>query len=257
VEHKEYKLLKDRERFFWWNVGKRCILRDALKRHIDTKSSSEREILDVGCGPGGNMLFLKEFGNVVGLDSSNEALKYAREEAYKNLVLGFVEELPFSNDSFDIVTALDVIEHIENDTQALKEIFKVLKPGGLLLLTVPAHKWLWSRHDEALHHKRRYTDRELKNKIEEAGFEIQNKSHFVVPAIPFLLFQKLVRYVEKILLPHKKDKIDTYDVILPSFLNSLLIAWLSVERFIMRIVPIPFGSSLLVIAISNPYKRRR
>lgn len=247
MEKIEYERLYKRERTYWWNVGRRRILEMALRRHVSTNSAAT-EILDVGCGAGGNILFLKNFGTVTGLDISEEALKFSRAESFKSLVLGSAEALPFSDRSFGIISILDCVEHLDDDMRALRECKRTLKDGGILLLTVPAHRWLWSRHDEALHHKRRYTRSELEKKVRNAGFEIREISHFVIPAIPFLLLQKSVRRIKKTFFPNKAEIIDTYDVILPRFLNNTLIAWLALERLCMRFFPFPFGSSLVVVA---------
>ncbi|MBI2108830.1 MAG: class I SAM-dependent methyltransferase [Parcubacteria group bacterium] len=243
MEHKEYKLLKDRERFFWWNVGRRRILKDALRRHARLKTGN---ILDVGCGPGGNILFLREFGEVVGVDSNDEALRYAEAEGYKKIVRGSATELPFPNNCFDGASALDVIEHIDDDVRALHEIFRILKPGGFFLLTVPAYKWMWSEHDIALHHKRRYAKKELLEKIMMAGFIIKESSHFVFLSIPFRALKFFAGKAFRFSRKNNQPKTD--DIILPTFLNSLLIFWLTMERILMKIIPIPWGSSILVVA---------
>lgn len=242
-----YQKLNETEYFHWWNVGRRRILERALRRHVPANATGLR-ILDVGCGTGGNMLFLGKFGQVTGLDINNDALAFSRNKGFSALFKGEAEKIPFQNSSFDIISTLDCIEHIEDDRAALREISRILKNTGTLLLTVPAHTWLWSRHDEALHHKRRYTGKDLREKIESAGFKIVEMSHFVVPAIPFLLFQKTVRGIKKHYCTKKEDDIDTYDYLLPRPLNALLIGWLAFECAAMRIFPIPFGSSLLVIA---------
>ena len=245
MELKEYKNLAEREHFFWWNVGRRRILEDALKRHV---VSSHLEILDVGCGPGGNILFLKKFGNVTGIDSSKEALSFARTQGFLKTVESGGEKLPFPDRSFDIVSILDVLEHMENDIRALQEIFRVLKKNGILLLTVPAYKWMWSEHDEALHHKRRYKKTELLSKIRATGFSLKESSYFVFPAIPFRALKMLLKKIKNILGVHQNKILKTDDIILVPFLNMLLIAWLTIERYSMRIFSLPFGSSLLVVA---------
>src|SRR3989344_4017825 len=173
MEIAEYKNLADRENFFWWNVGRRRILKDVVTRHMDSRGA---KILDVGCGPGGNILFLAEFGEVTGLDSSDEALSFARGRGFSRVVKGDGGALPFSDGTFHLVSALDVIEHIKDDERTLGEMFRVLKPGGLLLMTVPAYPWMWSEHDEALHHMRRYRAGELRTKIKNGGFLILVRS---------------------------------------------------------------------------------
>jgi len=249
MEKVEYERLYTRELSYWWNIGRRRILEAALHRHMH--GGVQKNVLDVGCGAGGNILFLGKFGRVTGLDISEEAIKFSRDKGFFELVLGRAEILPFPDRSFDIVTALDCIEHIEDDERALQECHRVLTRGGVLLLTVPAHRWLWSRHDEALHHKRRYTEQDLLKKIKNAGFVSREMSHFVLPAIPFLLLQKSIRGVKKLLFPRNTEVIDTYDMLLPPPLNTLLIGWLSLERAIMRGMRIPFGSSLMVVARKN------
>ena len=247
MEKIEYQRLHEREYIHWWNIGRRRVLEAALARNLKF-SPTERKVLDVGCGAGGNILFLKKFGRVTGFDISEEALSFSSDKGFSQLVLGRAEKMPFPNGSFGIVSALDCIEHIEDDEATLQEAYRVLKDDGTLLLTVPAHRWLWSRHDEALHHKRRYTTKDLRRKIQDAGFALQEITHFVVPAIPFLLLQKIIRKIKKTLFPNREEVIDTYDVLLPSFLNESLIAWLAIEKAVMKRVPIPFGSSLLVVA---------
>lgn len=194
----EYRRLFEREEFYWWNIGRREILKSALKRHLAPGRGFS--VLDIGCGSGGNIKILGEFGEVTGFDISEEALTFAKtHKAFKNLVQGNAEYLPFADASFDLVSALDVLEHMPDDRRAIQEIFRVLKKGGFALITVPAHHWLWSRHDEALHHLRRYTTDELRGKLLNAGFYIVWRSHFVIPAIPFLLFKEIMRRIRKVL----------------------------------------------------------
>ncbi len=247
MEKIEYQRLYEREGAYWWNVGRRRILEERLRKRI-LPGTGDLNILDVGCGAGGNILFLKKFGKVTGLDVSEDALAFSRNKGFAALVPGRAEKLPFPDGSFDIVATLDCIEHIEDDRSALRECGRVLKNNGALLLTAPAHRWLWSRHDEALHHMRRYTATDLRIKICGAGFRIKEMSHFVIPAIPFLLVHKAVRFVKKRVFPNMKEVVDTYDVELPRFLNTALIAWLFLEKAVMKVATIPFGSSLMVVA---------
>lgn len=236
MERGEYRKLAERESFFWWNAGRREILREALARAV---SRRPLEILDLGCGPGGNILFLADFGSVVGVDASEEALALARARGgFRNLVRSDAARLPFRDGSFDVVAALDVIEHLDDDASALAEVCRVLRPRGTLLLTVPAYPWMWSKHDELLHHKRRYRKRELLAKVLAAGFAVERITHFVMPAVPFRLARKALRLGRE----------GTDDVILPRPLNALLRGWLSLERTALRFMSLPFGSSLLLVA---------
>lgn len=244
METIEYRRLFEREEFYWWNIGRREILKSELERHLVSKRGLS--ILDVGCGAGGNIKILGEFGAVTGLDISEEALKFAKTRGvFKNLVQGNAERLPFPDNTFDLISALDVLEHVPDDQQALREIFRVLKKGGCALITVPAHRWLWSRHDEALHHLRRYTTNELRKKLCAAKFHVIEQSHFVVPAIIFLLFKKAMRRLRK--ARGTEEPVDTYDTILPPWLNRLLIWWLAAEKTVIRFISLPAGSSLFII----------
>lgn len=247
MEKIEYQRLADREHFYWWNVGRRSILEEALRRHLVTNNQN-LDVLDIGCGPGGNLLFLERFGFVTGLDISKEALRLARDKNFKKLVQGSAETLPFPDASFNVVSILDVLEHVNDDEGTLGEIARVLKKDGVLLLTVPAHRWLWSRHDEALHHKRRYAAAELRRKIARAGLQRVEMSHFVIPGVPALFVREALRKTGRYLSPNGEEKVDTYNIILPPFLNRLLILWLTGEKHVMKIFPIPVGSSLLLIA---------
>lgn len=245
METIEYKRLFERESFYWWNIGRRDILKSVLNRHL--VSQRGLSILDVGCGAGGNIKILGEFGGVTGFDISEEALKFARTHGtFKNLVSGNAEYLPFADESFDLVSALDVLEHIPDDHRAIREMFRVLKKGGFALITVPTHRWLWSRHDQALHHLRRYTTNELRTKLASAGFRVVQHSHFVIPAILFLLLKKMIRRIKK--MWGAEETVDTYDTILPPWLNRVLTRWLYTEKMMMRYISIPAGSSFMMLA---------
>ncbi len=241
MEINEYRGLEERERAYFWNVGRREILREALRRNLLTMPS---DILDVGCGTGGNMLLLRDFGSVTGVDFSPEALKFAGNAGFKSLMLGDATRLNMPDMSFDLVTALDVLEHIPNDAAAISEAWRVLKPGGIFLVTVPSYQWLWSQHDEVLRHVRRYNQKDLLGKLRAAGFVVLATSHFVMLAVIVNLARKL------------KDKIfgtagtapHGYDVVFSGPVNSVLLFLLRCEKFLMRYIPLPFGTSIMVVA---------
>lgn len=242
----EYARIAERESFYFWNIGRREILQEALSRHLAKKR--QLEILDMGCGPGGNFSILSEFGSVIGLDVSEEALKFARKYNFAKLVLGDGNKLPFGNNSYDLVTSLDVLEHLVDDRKAMGEIFRVLKPGGFFLVSVPAHPWLWSDHDEAMGHKRRYSQKEILSKLREAGFDVMEKSHFVTMAVPVNLFRLMREKIFHRFFPQKRRKIDTYDVVFSKKINSFLLFILRCEKKIIRYFSFPCGSSIFVIA---------
>ncbi len=243
MEEYEYSNLARRESFYFWNIGRREILRDALRRHLSP--SLTREILDIGCGPGGNILILQEFGRVTGLDISESALSFAKNRGFARLISASAENIPFPDASFDMVSALDMLEHVEEQEKVLAGAFRILKTGGIFLVTVPAHPWLWSAHDEALHHLRRYAQKDIILKLEKAGFRVLEKSHFVTVAV---LVNYLRLFRDKIFSgAQKKDKAKTYDVEFPVLLNSLLLFILRCEKVFIRFFSIPLGSSLMLV----------
>ena len=152
---KEYEQL---EKYYWWFVGRRRIIERVLEKHF---SSRKLNILDWGCGPGGNFKFLSKHGDVVSVDASDEAITACKEKGIDNVVKA--NELnEFNPDTrFDLVTNFDVLEHISEDEQFLRDVKKLLKPDGHILLTVPAYQFLWSELDRVLGHKRRYTRKEI------------------------------------------------------------------------------------------------
>jgi ubiquinone/menaquinone biosynthesis C-methylase UbiE len=242
----EYKRIFDSEKEDFWHVGRREILDEAISRHA--KKAQDRKILDVGCGPGGNILLLKDFGRVTGLDTSEEALKFAKSNGFDTLVQSSAVEMSFEDESFEMVVALDVFEHVEDDNSAIKESVRVLKPDGLLVATVPAYPFLWSPHDESMHHVRRYIKKDLMSKIKKYDIEICEHTHFFMPAVPFRIFQK---FRDKIFRKKTDKKQIAYKVEYTGLFNSFLLFLSRVERFMLRFLRLPFGTSILIIARKN------
>jgi len=200
-------------------------------------------ILDVGCGTGINFSVLGKHGDTFSCDASEEALRFSKGRGIDGLVRSHVGLLPFVASTFDIVTALDVLEHVDDDLGALDELLRVTTEGGVLVITVPAYGFLWSEHDEALHHRRRYAASELRNKLTNAGFEVERVTYYIT----FLFFPiLLMRFVQSVSRTSIHPK--TSHVILPGWLNSLLIAILGFERVLLRWVNFPFGVSIVCLA---------
>src|ERR1039457_6357501 len=173
----EHQQMYELESFYWWFVARRKLIQDIIAG--GHQFPEDTTILDIGCGTGLNNELLSQFGRVFGADCSEHALNFSRNRGIENLVLSNAEELNFANETFHLVTALDVLEHVDDDLRALSEIWRVTKPGGLLVITVPAYGFLWSEHDEALHHRRRYTAHALRNKLTNAGFEVDRSTYFI------------------------------------------------------------------------------
>lgn len=240
MNNEEIKTLNELEKYYWWHVGRSKILETFLENMSLPK---EAKILDVGCGTGETTRFLTNFGEVWGVDISRKALEFCRRQGLENLRQGGACELPFDSRSFNLVAMLDVVEHVEDDSTALKEAYRVLAKGGWLLITVPALKYLWSDHDEALDHKRRYSKRELEVRIENAGFRIERLSYAITfLALPIIVYRSL----QKIFVQSSYPK--TSYVILPSWLNTFFVFLLKIEAKLLKYVDLPFGVSLVCLA---------
>ncbi len=240
----EYQQMYELEGFYWWFVARRKLLRDLIARRSD---AAPLRILDVGSGTGYNHAVLSQFGSVVNVDFSAEALRLSRERGLSNLVLSNVQEVGLRDGCMDLATALDVLEHTDDDLAAMRELRRILRPGATLVLTVPAYGFLWSEHDEALHHRRRYTASELCNKLRSSGFHVEFCSYYITLLFfPVLLMRVLQNLAKDGVRPK------TSHVILPRWLNSFLIRLLDLERWLLRSVRLPFGVTVACIA-SKPF----
>jgi len=239
MESAEYKRMRAFEEFYWWHVGRRNIVERILRRILGKQAS----ILEIGCGTGGNLKLLGKFGQVTGLDPSKEALDFCRSQGFSNVVEGSAEDSKLPSESFDVLVALDVLEHIEDDARAFRECFRLLRDDGYLLITVPAFPFLWSEHDEALHHKRRYRRVEIKQKMEAAGFEITRLSYLIMFPFPLIVVYRFLRRWMR----GDKQKRTSY-VLLPGWLNRLLIVALQCEGILLSYMNLPFGTSIICVA---------
>ena len=159
-----YQELYEVENTHWWHKHKRATVHQMIKKYITNKGS----VLDIGSGTGKILEELKQYGwDVSGVDGASEAVVWSKKRGITTHQVDFVKnKLPFNNDSYDLVLALDLLEHVPNDEQILQEMYRVLKPGGTAVITVPAYQWLYNYWDEMLGHQRRYSMSELKKKIQ-------------------------------------------------------------------------------------------
>ncbi len=238
-----YDKTDELENRYWWYIGRRFVFDKILDRYYGNKPEST--IADIGCGTGGNIPTLQNHGQVVGLDISEKALDYCRSKGYANTHL-MPSEIPntgLENESVDLITMFDVLEHIKDDHEALAEYYRALKPGGMIFLTVPAFKLLWSELDEHLHHFRRYKKGELKLKLEQTGFEIIKLSYLFFFTFPLVFFYRVIgNFQEKRFHPQF-----TYTEF-PKPINWLLISFSKIESFLLRFINLPFGSSVICLA---------
>jgi SAM-dependent methyltransferase len=154
----------------WWFWGKRLLMRRLLGERL-TRGGAR--ILDIGCGAGANALELSQYGDVTASDRSLDALAFVRARGVESVVAAEAPFLPFGDGTYDVVTAYDVVEHVEDDHTFVTELARVLAPGGALAIHVPAWPFLWSRHDEVLEHKRRYTKRGLRALLDASGLQLE------------------------------------------------------------------------------------
>ena len=161
------KTMLDVDEHHWWYRGRRLIIRAELER---LALPAGARVLDAGCGSGRTLEDLGRYGEVHGIELEPEAAELARCAGLGEVRIGRLEELPWDDASFDLITCLDVVEHTPDDRVALRELRRVCKPGGWLLVTVPAYPALWSLHDEANHHYRRYGRRSLQAAARDAGW---------------------------------------------------------------------------------------
>lgn len=266
----EYARMHDLETHYWWFVGRRAIISTLLgkvsRRMVERRRRAGAEsgpavplldLLDIGCGTGANLPMLASAagreGRVTGIDFSPLALRFARDHLASlpvTLLQGDALHLPFDDASFDVVTMLDVLEHLSDDRRSLQEVRRVLRPGGAYVFSVPAYQHLWSAHDEALHHFRRYEMQGLRSLLRANGF-VPARLSFGMSLMPpaawlwrrFILpFQPkrprdATRHSEGAVLPQ-----------IPAWANQALVRYLELEGRIIAQRPLRFGTSVVGIA---------
>ncbi len=231
----------------WWFVGRRRILLQVLDRYLGASNGHERKILDVGCGTGTMLTHLATYGKAQGVDIDEEAVGYCRERGLLDVQVGELEKLPFGDASFDLVTALDVVEHIDDDLAALREIGRVLRPGGHLLMTVPAHQFLWGDQDEVNMHKRRYVAAEVRDRLKATGFQVERVSYINAFMFPPIAAIRWLRRLEHRLRPRTPQQSD-FRYPAPRPVNFVLATIFGAEAPIVRRVNLPVGVSILALA---------
>ena len=224
----------------WWYRGRRVVLERVV---ADLRLPARARILDAGCGSGRNMVEFARHGTVTGVELSNTSVRLARERGAGDVIEGSVLDMPFEADSFDMAASLDVIEHLEDDHGALRELRRVVAPGGSLLVTVPAYQWLWSGHDEVNHHFRRYTRNSLRRAGEEAGWRQLRTTYFNSLLLPAAI---LLRVLDRFSRKPTESSLDLW--VPPQPLNWLLERPLQFEAALIgRGGRIPAGLSLLAV----------
>jgi len=220
----------------WWHWNLREVVNEYLRGFLPTGG----KILDVGCGGG---YFLAQLGNIWqkwGVDADLKMVKKTKSRGIANVEAGKMEAMPFGDNFFDAVTALDVLEHVKDDRKGVLEMHRVTKPGGILILNVPAYQWLWSYHDESAQHVRRYTKRELEKLLNRSGWKVARATYTGLWLLPLVIVYRTIvklRGAEK-----------TTDVGVGRRWSGALRAISSLERWVLRFVDLPAGTSVSIAA---------
>jgi SAM-dependent methyltransferase len=244
MKKSEYARMENREKTYWWHIGRLRIIKTYVQRALRAKAKPT--ILNVGCGTGGTIDMLEMFGQVDNVDISDDAIKFMKQNGYKRITKVTGIKLPYKAKSYDMVGAFDVLEHIEKETGALKEWKRVIKDDGAIVITVPAYQWLWSDHDVSLHHKRRYTTRRLAKAAGSAGLIVEKKSYAIVFSLGLVVG---FRTLNKIL--GRQTDSETSYVDIPEWLNSLFTQLLYMEAWFHKYIRFPFGTSVVVVLRKN------
>ena len=240
-----------REYFFfeqdnWWFVSRRRILMAVLRRFLPSRSGLM--VLDAGCGTGINLDYLGEFGVVTGTDASEEAIEFCRARGHDGVVRADLTRLAdWPDGCYDLVTALDVVEHIEDDRAAVRELVRVTRTGGHLLVTVPAFPGLWSEHDEVNHHKRRYRGREIRELLTANGCDVVRFTYMNAFLFPVAWLARTWQQIRRRVLgppahPPRTDFVDYHPVV-----NGLLTAIFTSEIPLVTGRGLPFGLSAMCL----------
>lgn len=233
-----YDRIRELETDHWWFVGRRKILRRLLQRLAPPAGA---RILEVGCGAGGNVPLLREFGDVKALEPDDESRAYASDRLGLSIDTGLLPDgLPYQPETFDLVCAFDVVEHVDDDAGSVKALASLVKPGGAMLTTVPAYQWMWSHHDVLHHHKRRYLLPAYRKLFEDAGLKVETATYFNTLLFPLAAVQRTAKRLLK------DDSAD--DTMPPSWLNKALAGVFSMEAPLAVGGGLPFGLSIAVIA---------
>jgi SAM-dependent methyltransferase len=249
MEDAVYREFLELEQTHWWFRGRRAIFVALLDRHLRRDPGGRRLIMDLGCGVGGMLAPLQEYGRVIGTDVTLKGLQYCAERHFPRLVACNGPHGCFRDQSLDCITAFDALEHIEDDVGTLREIRRMLKPGGLLVASGPAYQFLFAQQDRITHHVRRYTLGELTGKAREAGLVVEQGSY-----INFLLFPAILPAVlglkawQSVRRPPDAGAGSNVGIRIPAFANDMLAGIFASEAWWLRRVSAPAGHSLVMVA---------
>lgn len=235
-----YLEMAETETHHWWFAGRRSVMAFLISKF---DLPAEARILEIGSGTGGNLQMLSAFGRVSALEMDAAALSISAKKTggHFDIRAGCCPaDIPFPGEKFDLICFFDVLEHIEEDVATLVATKKMLAQGGRMLITVPAYRWLWSAHDEFLHHKRRYSALELREKAAAAGLRVERISYFNTLLFPLLA---AARFMDRLRGSSSASGTGTP----PPLINGVFRQLFSAESFLLGSLNLPFGASLLAI----------
>ena len=242
MERIVYDRMAELDERHWWYRARRDILGELIRREISLPA--EARILEVGCGTGHNLPMLGVFGHVDAIEIDEAAREIASHRLGHPVMNAPLPELSgVGSGNYDLIAILDVLEHIEADREALVSLASKLRPGGRILITVPAHPWMWSAHDVVNHHHRRYTRRTLRAVVAEAELKLEMMSWFNSLLFPLAAAARLAGRIT--------GKEDSDDKLPPAPINSLFEAVFGLERYAIGRVPFPPGVSLAAIVSAS------
>jgi SAM-dependent methyltransferase len=244
-----YRQFLDLERVHWWFRGRRAIFEALVAERIRPLAGGPGfRCLDLGCGVGGNLEMLANEGLAFGIDFDSGALQISRDRGFTRLARADGARLPFAAGAFNAVTALDALEHIDDDQGAVRECARVLSPGGFLLISGPAYQFLTTHQDEVVHHRRRYTIGALKKLLTNAGLVLEHASYINFILFPPILLAILaIKLKQRLVPPGPDDQKSNASIPCPGPLNALLTAVFSFERRLVTRTRLPFGHSLVAL----------
>lgn len=254
-----YRLYFDFERKHWWFKVRNNILMDYVDR-FKPSGNTKLKILNVGAGTGHTSELLSKIGNVVSVEFDKDCVDFVNKATSLNLIEGSILDLDFPDNNFDIVCAFDVIEHVENDRLAFKEMTRVVKPGGTILISIPAFMSLWSEHDEINHHFRRYTYTkisELSEKIKhiECLYSTYFNSFLFPPIFFYRKLSNLIRRKKSVIHVNKQELKTNFTVANNRLLSAFFYSIFSAERYLLKQgLRFPAGVSLVCIYRKNMNK---
>lgn len=251
MDRKAFELFAKLEERHWWFVGRRRLyvplLEHVLTRRLGHPPRNLR-VADVGCGVGGFLAPLAKLGHVFGLELDEPALEFAAAHDRGPLAAGRCDQLPLPDDSIDVATLWDVLEHTEDDLAVLREVVRCLRPGGHVAVSVPAYQFLFANNDRVAHHHRRYTRGMLLKRMAAAGLTPVKATYVNVILAPAIIPAVLLLKLKERLMGRSQADANNLSFSTPRPLNALLATIFSGERHLLRHLSAPFGHSLFVVA---------